>query len=699
MRNSATARFVLLLAAALPAPALAQSVAATVTAATQLTVSLDQFPSGPPITNTLPAGTDLTSGQTLTVTGPPIFGGTPTASAGFALSTAGGVVAYSIDEQIVNFLALGAVGAHDTLLALSSPVPVTGTLTVRYTETVVLGTGSASVDIGNDGSVEFSAAAALGASSPPVVWQQRITVAGHLQIRTSTALTESSQRLEVEFDPIPVTATASAATQVRVEAGPNVDSRPAGTDLTPGLSLYAIYQQPISVVDASATFGFANSGDTIVYRIHEGVTGSVFTKRCGPHDTVLRLRSAARVAGVVRVVYSAAWATGMTASIDIGNDGSVEWTRAAASGTQTYEQQVVVDGTLEVRTSTSQDLSSHTLEVRFEPLAAPVGPGCVAGYASYYQRMSPSAMDLAGEEVVLDDYGGGFRVSSRPGTIQPIGSVGTPFPGPTGDDDALVLGALQMEIHSNCQVGFGSGNSTNFIPNLNTMLNTNPGTALYAWTDLDPSEPGSGQIWYEENGWDYQVTYDGVYQFGTTQPVTVQFRGNRGFNDHVIAFGPTLHTTGQDWLIGYSPGGPSPDPGPIDYSALTAVVPYVSREPDVLPLTLVALGAPVNGAPFFVQTINFEPGAIFHIGLVGLTSPGQSLGFLGLDAACALHASPDVLLGPTVVAGWSSYTWVPVDLSLGTLVGFEFYTQAATLDLSALSATTRLSNGLRAVTH
>ncbi|MCK5942239.1 MAG: hypothetical protein KAI24_09750 [Planctomycetes bacterium] len=326
-----------------------------------------------------------------------------------------------------------------------------------------------------------------------------------------------------------------------------------------------------------------------------------------------------------------------------------------------------------------------------------VGAGCVDGFASYYEVLSPAAMDLSGQELLLHDYGGGFRVSTRPGTIQPIGSIGTPVAGPTGDDSAMVMGTLAMEIHSNCQVAFAAGNSTGYVPTVDTMLNTNPATALYAWTDLDPSAPAGGSIWYEESGADYQVTYDGVFKYGTTDPVTVQFRGNRLSNTHVISFGAT-HGSGQDWLIGYSPGGPNRDPGPIDYTAFAAAAPYVSREPDTYALELEAVNSPFLGGPVVVRTSNFEPGAVFHVGIVGISDPATSLAFLGLDPSCELRASLDVLVGPAIVAGQSSVNWVPIDLTTGS-IGFEFYVQAATIDLSALSGTTRLSNGLRMRTY
>jgi len=494
-----------------------------------------------------------------------------------------------------------------------------------------------------------------------------------------------------------VTATVTAATQLIVRAGnPGTsDSRPAGFNLTGGLHLSTSFYQLPSLVTADATFALTNTGGTISYTVHEYTSGSLWVRSAGPHATILQLASPVPVAGMLSVQYSGPSGSYATAAVDVGNDSSNEWVRTGAAGGQSWQMPVVVHGTLPIRISTSVSEMVDQLTVQFRPLAVPVGAGCVEGFASYYQWMTPLAMDLAGREVVLDDYGGGFLVSSRPGTIQPIGSLGTATQVPLTDDSAVVMGALAMEIHSNCQVAFAPGNSTDYVPSIAALLNDNPATALYAWTDLNPEEPGSGQVWYEENGWDYQVTYDGVYAYGTTQPVTVQFRGNRGYNSHVIAFGPTLQTTGENWLIGYSPGGANLDPGAIDYSALTAAAPYVSREPDLVVPTLSPVSAPVLGAPFQVTTDNIGAHDVLLLGLVGFSDPNLSLDFLGLDASCTLRAAPDILVGPAFVAGQSSLTWTVADLSTGAVSGLQFYVQGVTMDLSLLSNTTRVTPGLK----
>jgi predicted outer membrane repeat protein len=326
------------------------------------------------------------------------------------------------------------------------------------------------------------------------------------------------------------------------------------------------------------------------------------------------------------------------------------------------------------------------------------GDGCVGSFTSFYELMTPVANDLAGTQINALNTGSGYVVSTQASTINPVGSLGAAMPGPVGDDVALAVGTLGISVYSNGMMSFGAGNSTTWTPDVPTMLG-NPAEALYAWTDLSPNLVGSGQISYEESGTQYQVTYDGVWAFGTTDPSTLQFRGDTATGAFTIACG-ALHTTGpEDFLFGYSVGGPNVDPGPTDLSGLSGGNVLVTLAIDSPPLTLTG-GAPALGGPWNVTTENIDATAVFHLGVVGLTRPGLPLGFLGAPSECFLHASADVLLGPAVVAGLNSYGWQVLDLTgLGTaLAGIELNVQAVTLDLSLISSTTRTSNGLKGVT-
>ncbi|HEB53074.1 MAG TPA: hypothetical protein ENI87_07465 [bacterium] len=333
-------------------------------------------------------------------------------------------------------------------------------------------------------------------------------------------------------------------------------------------------------------------------------------------------------------------------------------------------------------------------------LVSEEGAGCVAQYASFYEEMAPTAFDLSGMELVGTPNGaGGFDVTLQPGTIDPVGTIDpTAVPLVLGDDVSLAVGTLGMEVFSNGQVAFGPGNSTNWSPSVGAMLG-NPSTALYCWSDYSPNLAGSGPVVYEEDALSgqVQVTYDGVYMFGTSDPTTVQYRIDNAGGGWVISFG-TMATTGpENFLVGYSVGGPSGDPGPTDLSTLGVLSTAGS---DTLPLSLTAIGRPVQGAAavnFDVTTGNIPASALSHMGIVGLTSPGLPLDSIGMPG-CFLNASADVLTFSFPVST-PDFTWTALSIPAGPVFfsGFQFSVQSAIFGTSAnsfLGLGALTSNGL-----
>jgi len=328
------------------------------------------------------------------------------------------------------------------------------------------------------------------------------------------------------------------------------------------------------------------------------------------------------------------------------------------------------------------------------------GVGCVSAKTSFYEVMTPAGMDLGGFQFNAINSASGYAITSQPSTIQPIGSLdpGAPTLG-LGDDVQVPVGTLGLTVGSNGQVARGGGNSNQWTPNIGTML-SNPAEAMYAWTDLQPNAAGSGLVTYEESGTQWMVTFDGVYLWGTSDPCTIQFRGNEANGNFTIAFGTLGNSGPQDWLIGYSVAGPSADPGPRDLT-FVSLFPFATQAFDQDPLTLAAVGVPEIGQPFDLTTTNVEPGAVFHIGVVGLIGAALPLAFIVPSAhpQCRLNATMDLLVGPVVVLGGpGSVTWQGIDLTGVSLLGVDLFFQAATIDLSILSSSTRSSNAIKATT-
>lgn len=340
---------------------------------------------------------------------------------------------------------------------------------------------------------------------------------------------------------------------------------------------------------------------------------------------------------------------------------------------------------------------AFVLNVNFGTTATVVsqGPGCFGQFASFYELSTVPTFDLTGQRLTFTNTGTGYVATIGPGTLNPVGAGAVNLA--LTDDSSIAAGTLGLTVGSNCWVATGPGNSTGFVPSAATFL-SNPAAAFYSWRDLNPAPAGSGPVKYEETGTVATVTYDGTYTFGTTQPNFIQIIVDTATGNASITWG-TQGTTGAGVLVGYSPAGPNLDPGSIDISSIVAVV----TQPDIAPLSLTAIGRPVQGPAavnFDVTTGNIPAGALVHVGILGLSRPGLPLGLLLGATDCFLNASADVLIG-TVVLPPASVTWtaLPLPALPPDFSGFEFNVQGAILGTSLNPAIGGLglltSNGLK----
>lgn len=334
-----------------------------------------------------------------------------------------------------------------------------------------------------------------------------------------------------------------------------------------------------------------------------------------------------------------------------------------------------------------------------------IGAGCISEAASLYQ-FSDMITFAASNTLAGIDYintGAGYIVTASAGSINPINTL-DPLAVPevgVGDDfvAAPVAGTLGLEYSSNGFLALGTGNANAWAPSTAQVLDQ-PAAAFFFWADFQPNTGGT--ILYEESGTQARLTYDQVLAWGTTDVNTFQFDIDTATGNASLYFGALASATAHGLHIGYSPAGPNIDLGSTDIEAeLASAGAIVLAGSDTAPLTMTSGGRPVQGAApaaWDMTTAGIDANAIFHLGLVGLSNPNFPLSLLGLPGACTQYANADIIIGPAVVAGGTgSYTWTAVTLpSLNpALNGFELYTQAATLDLSILSSTTRVSNGIK----
>jgi hypothetical protein len=318
----------------------------------------------------------------------------------------------------------------------------------------------------------------------------------------------------------------------------------------------------------------------------------------------------------------------------------------------------------------------------------PYGQGCYKETASFYEFFDFGTIDLSGQGMSLVPTGGYQALPPLTTYVPPVGAttltlgddtettvtLSAPFPYPGGSTTTLYV----------CSNGFVStgSNGVQYWPEVPTFLDDTH-ASWRVWHDFNPGAPGSGQVKFQEIGGVAYITWDGVYSYGTSTPETfqLQFDTNTGMvHFHWVS----LSGAGNEYLVGYSPGGTSLDPGSID---LSTAVPFLVAAADLAPLTLTAtppaISTPVSGTVVSYDVSNmppFAPGV--YVGVVVLSNgqilpPGLDLGLLlGAPGCAAFVPSLDVMLA---VVGGTPNLSATFPYPAGIPVGTMFYAQAAAL--------------------
>ncbi|HEX6810557.1 MAG TPA: hypothetical protein VF384_02935 [Planctomycetota bacterium] len=332
-----------------------------------------------------------------------------------------------------------------------------------------------------------------------------------------------------------------------------------------------------------------------------------------------------------------------------------------------------------------------------------LGVGCVREHTSFYQHFTTAAgFDLDNTALTMIPTGPGSYIALHGvGTFLPVGSTSTPVSLALTDNSEVVRtfttgtfpGATSFNICSNGFVSIGS-NGTATTPDVAAFLNAT-NTSWRTWHNYNPAIVGSGQVKFEESAAAIVVTWDGVWDAAGTSAASantfqMQFYPS---GQVTIAWGTMSHL-GTAYLVGYSPGGNSVDPGNKDLSALGAGVLTLSSA-DVLPLRLHAPTRPVLGTNWNLTTSAIPATGVIGVDIFGVADPGVlDLFFLGMPG-CQLRATLDVIDGPWVVTGTTHSHSFAVP-GLPSLVGFQLFTQSAVFQVPAVNAFGAItSNGLK----
>jgi hypothetical protein len=376
-------------------------------------------------------------------------------------------------------------------------------------------------------------------------------------------------------------------------------------------------------------------------------------------------------------------------NVGSGSETSVDLTQAQDSGALPLIHQVFASGSADNLAGKAilfvpNGSGGYTSSVSCQQAHhATYGSGCYdisAATESFYELFSDSLSSsvLAGNSMVLTPtvgfggydvtWGGGAYVAPSGGALvlglfdedeQTI-TPSTPFPTVDGPASAIAVG-------DNGVVSFAaapSGNWWDYFANTSGFLLNDVVASIRSHRDYDPMAIGGGVVKYEEVGSKLYVTFDGVFVYSTTFPETFQFQfdltGPSAGRMTVVWQAMTGAGLSHDLLVGFSPGGPSNDPGPITLS--TALPLVTSDDMVMLSPTLSASPNPVftPGNPSVPMTWQIEnlrdaspavPGLYLGLLIFSASPPiggtGLDLTVVGIDApGCTLLVgSVDVSLG------------------------------------------------------
>ncbi|HEX5051964.1 MAG TPA: hypothetical protein VFZ65_09345 [Planctomycetota bacterium] len=357
------------------------------------------------------------------------------------------------------------------------------------------------------------------------------------------------------------------------------------------------------------------------------------------------------------------------------------------TGTFTYnpsgELWLIIQGTHPLATNV---LAPHITALQIRDLSAAyhqtygtgcysyAGPDLNSNFMEAFAGTPAAKLELDGNAMLFNLAGSGYVATWIPGAagalyVAPTGaatvvanaddttttfspSVAAPVPGGT---------APQWTVSSNgVLTASATGNQgTTFGASLAATA-TETGLAFYNWRDYNPAAAGSGSIKTEEAGGILYVTFDGVYEYATTNPATFQWQINLSSGDvFMVWVSMATSTNTTTMVVGSTLAGVSSTPTSV---TLSTAAPFVLLPPPMLlPLSLSASPAPViNPNTLVTYTIGnipeFIAGSGVHLSALFLSLNPVPAGInltgilTGMPGCKAYIASLDLGIGAAVTA-------------------------------------------------
>ncbi|MFO1078737.1 MAG: hypothetical protein U1E73_13520 [Planctomycetota bacterium] len=286
----------------------------------------------------------------------------------------------------------------------------------------------------------------------------------------------------------------------------------------------------------------------------------------------------------------------------------------------------------------------------------PFGQGCNQSSASFYEYFLPSTtIDLSNTSFQMVPSAGGYVVLPSSASYAPPSATATNLN--LGDDSEAPVNFATafnypggstntLNVCSNGMISVAS-NGVSYQPSVPTFLGW-ASPAWIVWRDFI-CVVGGGNVWYEDAGgivtitWNNVVGYTGTTQGTVPSSFNVVFDCNTGIV--TFAFGSmdnvslSTWTGGDGYIVGYSPGGPSRDPGSTD---LTTGLPLVLSGADSSGLGLAADARPVLGTTLNLTVSNISTTAALSAVIYGLAKHDPGLPIPGAPG-CSQYCSMDAV--------------------------------------------------------
>ena len=316
-------------------------------------------------------------------------------------------------------------------------------------------------------------------------------------------------------------------------------------------------------------------------------------------------------------------------------------------------------------------------------LATPYGAGCVDSYTSFYENFQPGTMDLGNSSMSMFNTGTGYLVLSGVASYVVPPAAATTLALSNDSEVTVALAApmpvaggttTNLTVCSNGFVSVGIGNGISALPHVASFL-AMPRTVFASWHDYDPFSASSGRVKFHQASGTAYVTWDGVFDSLSTGSSTFQVQFDLA-SGHVHFVWRAMSTQGNGHLVGYSPGGPSRDPGNRDLSA-TLAGSIALGTTDIVPLAFAVSPRPIVNTTIQLTTSNLEPTTAVGAVALGFNRlmPPTNLTSVGMAGCFQYH---DVL---------ATYLYVPLGaasvntpLVVPNLLGLQLQAQSYCYD-------------------